>query len=228
MKCGMIFLAGGIGKRMNNPTPKQMLLLAGKPIMMHVLEKIEEVDKIDKVVITCPEDHIDGIRKMISNHNIKKEIECVKGGETRQDSVYNGMMALKGYDTVIIHEAVRPFVSADEFKALVDCEYENAFYGVDIPFTVLEGSSVVTGILERDKLVNVQLPQKFNYDKLLDAHEKARAEGKQFTEDASMFYCYEDDKVKILQGTHHNIKITNPVDLIVGENIYKEYFLRRN
>ena len=228
MKCGMIFLAGGLGKRMNNPTPKQMLLLAGKPIMMHVLEKVEEVDKIEKIVITCPKDHIDGIRQMINNHNIKKEIEYVEGGETRQDSVYNGLMALEGFDTVIIHEAVRPFVSADEFKALVDCEYENAFYGVDIPFTVLEGNSVVTGILERDKLINVQLPQKFNYAKLLDAHNKAKEEGKQFTEDASMFYCYEEDKVKILEGTHHNIKITNPVDLIVGENIYKEYFLRRN
>ena len=228
MSVGMVILAGGVGKRMHQKTPKQFLLLGGKPIIIHVLENIEKVDEIEKVVICSPKEHIEQMKQLIFNHNIQKNIICVEGGKTRQESTYIGAKNLKGCDTIIVHEAVRPFVSDKEFKSMINSKEENAIYGIDIPFTVLEGGEYIEKNLERNKLINVQLPQKFNGKKLLDAHEKAANEGKHFTEDASLFYhYYPGDKIKIMEGSLYNIKITTPVDLISCEQIYKEYIVGR-
>lgn len=226
MSVGIVVLAGGIGKRMQKPTPKQFILLGGKPIILHVLEKLEKVEEIDKVVICSPKEHIETMQKLIFNHNIQKNIICVEGGNTRQESTYIGCQNLEDCETILVHEAVRPFVSVEEFKALINEKEENAIYGSKIPFTVLEGEEYIEGTLEREKLVNVQLPQKFNGPKLLSAHEMAAKEGKQFTEDASLYYEYNDKaKIKILEGSLYNIKITTPVDLISCEQIYKEFIV---
>jgi 2-C-methyl-D-erythritol 4-phosphate cytidylyltransferase len=226
MGIGMIVLAGGVGTRMGHSVPKQYILLGGKPIIVHVLERIEQISEIDRVVITCPPDHIAETKNLLAHRNFSAKFECIEGGVARQDSVYNGLMALKGTcETVIIHEAVRPFVTSDEYHSLIACENENAIFGVPIPFTVLEGHDFVEETLEREDLVNVQLPQKFNIDKLISAHEQARAKGEVFTEDASVFHRYIGEPVRILAGSERNIKITHPSDLIIGEAIYSEYIL---
>ncbi len=224
MSIGMIVLAGGVGKRMGNVPPKQFILLGGKPIIMHTLEKAERLAEIERVVITCPGDHIESTRALIENHGLDG-FECIEGGETRQESVYKGLCALKDLDTVVIHEAVRPFVSLEEFRALIADPHENAIYGTEIPFTVLRGHVHVEATLNRDELVNVQLPQKFNTAKLLAAHEKARAEGHVSTEDASLLFDYSGEEIAILRGSELNIKITHPVDMILGEAIYEQYIL---
>lgn len=228
MRTGMIILAGGVGVRMGKPIPKQFILLAGKPIIVHVLEKVELLDDVERVVITCPKEYVAEMDQLIAHRNFGSKFGCVEGGVTRQESVYKGLQALEGFDRVIIHEAVRPFVTHEEFRALIDSEHDNAFYGAPIPFTVLSGHDYVEGTFERASLVNVQLPQKFDYARLVEAHKLALADGKtDYTEDASMFYDYLKEPVRILKGTERNIKITDPVDLIVGEAIYNEYILGR-
>ena len=118
------------------------------------------------------------------------KFECVVGGGSRQESAYKGLLPLGDVDSVIIHEAVRPLVSAADFRRLMDGEDENAMFGIPIPFTVSTGHDYIEDPLERDELVNVQLPQNFNRGKLLAAHEVARADGRDFTEDASLFFPY--------------------------------------
>jgi 2-C-methyl-D-erythritol 4-phosphate cytidylyltransferase len=225
MRTGMIVLAGGVGTRMGHPIPKQYILLGGKPIIVHVLERVEKLDDIDRVVIVCPAEHLEETNRLLAHRNFSSKFECIEGGAARQDSVYNGLVALADCDRVIVHEAVRPFVTVDEFKALIDSEHENVFYGTKIPFTVLIGQDFVKATLDRDDLVNVQLPQKFDRAKLLKAHEMARAEGAVFTEDASAFFHYLGEPVAILKGSEFNIKITHPSDLIIGQAIYDEYIL---
>lgn len=227
MKTGMIILAGGVGKRMNKPIPKQFLILAGKPIIVHVLEKVEQLSDVERVVITCPAEYVAQTQTLLEHRNLAGRFTCVEGGETRQESVFKGMLELGQCDSVVIHEAVRPFVSVGEFRDLIDSEYQNAIYGVRIPFTVLGGHEYVEDTLERSRLVNVQLPQKFDGATLMQAHEKARAEGLEFTEDASLLFHYEQSQIRILEGSEKNIKITEPTDLIIGEAIYNEYVLGR-
>ena len=224
MSIGMIVLAGGIGKRMGKPSPKQYALLGGKPILMHTLEKIEHLSEVDAVVITCPVDYLDATHALLENHDLT-QFRCLRGGSTRQESVYEGLKALSDHETVVIHEAVRPFVTLQEFRALIADPRENAIYGAPIAFTVLRGHDTVEGTLDRRELVNVQLPQKFNTAKLLAAHEQAAAEDHVSTEDASLLYHYSHDEIAILEGSDINIKITHPADMVIGEAIYEQYVL---
>ena len=227
MKIGMVILAGGVGKRMNEPVPKQFLILAGKPIIIHVLEKVEQLVDVERVVITCPAEFVAETQMLLTHRNLEGRFSCVEGGATRQESVRMGLVELGECETVVIHEAVRPFVTIAEFRALIDSEFENAIYGTRIPFTVLGGHEYVEDIFERSRLVNVQLPQKFDAAKLMQAHESARAEDTEFTEDASLLFHYQGSQIRILEGSEKNIKITDPTDLIIGEAIYNEYVLGR-
>jgi 2-C-methyl-D-erythritol 4-phosphate cytidylyltransferase len=224
----MVVLAGGIGRRIGRPVPKQFLLLGGKPLLVHVLEKARAIPEIERVVVTCPETHLGETRELIENHRLGAKFECVVGGASRQESTYIGLVALGAVDTVIVHEAVRPLVSADDFRRLMAADDENAMYGIPIPFTVLRGHEYVEGLLERDELVNVQLPQKFNAARLLEAHEAARRDGAEFTEDASLFFHYTGEPVRILPGMDHNIKITVPTDTVTAEAIYADLIGRRS
>ncbi len=95
-------------------------------------------------------------------------------------------------------------------------------FGIPIPFTVLKGHDYVEDLLERDELVNVQLPQKFDRAKLVAAHEAARREGTSFTEDASLFHHHAGEPVRILPGSERNIKITVPTDIVTAEAIYAD------
>jgi 2-C-methyl-D-erythritol 4-phosphate cytidylyltransferase len=223
MAIGMIVLAGGIGKRIGRPVPKQFLLLGGKPLLAHVLEKVLPIDAIADVVITCPASHIDETRELIDNHAFDPgRFRCVEGGATRQASVLRGLEALGEATSVVIHEAVRPLVTTDEFRALLDAPDPNAMFGIPIPFTVLKGRDYVDELLERSELVNVQLPQKFDAAALRRAHEAAVRDGATFTEDASLFTRYAEERVRILAGSERNLKITVPTDLLIAEAIYAD------
>lgn len=226
MRIGMIVLAGGIGKRIGRPLPKQFLLLGGTPLLVHVLDKARALAAIERVVITCPEGYMEQTSELLANHRLGAKFECILGGDSRQESVYRGLRALDTVDSVIVHEAVRPLVTLVEFDALIATADENVTYGIPISFTVLKGHEYVEGLLDRDELVNVQLPQKFNREALLQAHEAARREGKVFTEDASLLVAYTAERVRILQGSDRNIKITVPTDVVTAEAMYADLVRR--
>jgi 2-C-methyl-D-erythritol 4-phosphate cytidylyltransferase len=95
-------------------------------------------------------------------------------------------------------------------------------FGIPISFTVLRGHEYVEGLLDREELVNVQLPQKFDRAKLLAAHEASRAAGTSFTEDASLFVEHSGEKVRILGGSERNVKITVPADIVMAEALYAD------
>lgn len=223
MAIGMIVLAGGIGKRIGRPIPKQFLLLGGNPLLVHVLDKVLPIEAIGAVVITCPTSHIDETRNLVANHGFDADrFRCIEGGVTRQESVRRGLHALGEVDSVVIHEAVRPLVTTEEFRALLAAPDPNATFGIPIPFTVLKGHEYVEELLERSELVNVQLPQKFDAPALRTAHDAAARDGATFTEDASLFFHYTGEPVRVLPGSERNLKITVPTDLLIAEAIHAD------
>lgn len=223
-----IILAGGAGSRMHQSVPKQFLALAGKPMILHTLERLERIEEIDEVIVPCCPQYKELLRMNIDAYMLKKPYKIIDGGSTRQQSAYLGVLAAKNED-ILIHEAARPFVTKQEFTAMLEDEAEIATYGLDIPFTVsVRTGDRITGLLERDKLVNIQLPQKFKRTPLLAAYEQAERDGLIFTEDTSLLYYYSKMPVKVLEGTPNNVKVTNSLDMAAGEMIYKEYIVGRD
>ena len=222
-----ILLSGGIGKRMHNTVPKQYMLLAGKPVIMHTLERMDRIAEIGEIVIVCTDEYVESIQLMINQYGIRKTVKFAKAGNSRQASVQAGVKMVKT-ENVIIHEAARPFVKTEDFMKLIQEENRNALYGISIPFTVIKGHDFLEGILDRSELINVQLPQKFETELLKKAHLKAEEEGKLFTEDASLVHHYfPDKKIKICEGMEYDIKLTTRQDMLIGEMIYNEIFRGR-
>lgn len=222
-----ILLSGGVGSRMNQSVPKQYMLLAGKPVIMHTIERLDAIDKIKDIIIVCSQEYYEVIDKMIGQYGISKKIIYAPAGATRQESVRSGL-AFVNTTSVLIHEAARPFVKKEEFSKLIKSSASNVIIGSRIPYTVVKGNKYIEGLLERSELINVQLPQKFDTASLKKAHELACAEGKRFTEDGSLlFHYFPETKIKIVEGTEYNIKITMPLDMVASDIIYREYFQRR-
>ena len=143
------------------------------------------------------------------------------GGRARSRSTA-ASTALDDCDSVIIHEAVRPLVTADEFRELIAADDPNAMFGIPIPFTVLKGHEYVEDLLERDELVNVQLPQKFDRAKLMAAHEAARRDERDLHRGRQPVPPLRGERVRILPGSERNIKITVPTDIVTAEAIYAD------
>jgi len=226
MKYSFILLSAGKGTRFGKEVPKQYLPFGGKPMIVHTLERIDKIEKIEDVVV-CNEEYIEVIKNYASKYKLAKNIKFCIGGSTRQESVYNGLKVASN-DRIILHEAARPLVSKKDFLDLIECSYENVTYAYSIPYTVLKKDSdgFVSDVLERKELINIQLPQKFVKEILIKCHEKAVLEGKTFTEDAGMLYYYLGERVFCLQGNANNIKITEYVDLLYGETLYQDGFFK--
>lgn len=221
-----IILSGGKGRRMDNIVPKQYLLLAGKPIIMHSLERIDNIVEINEIIIVCEKEYEDAVKLMVRQYNIKTPIIFANAGNTRQESVYSGLDKVSN-DMVIVHEAARPFVRCEDFYKLINDSAENATLGYPIPYTVVQGQENICGLLDRNLLVNVQLPQKYKTTDLKKAHKIALERSLTFTEDAGMLYECTGNKVKIIRGDSVNIKITEPIDMVIGEIIYAEHIKGR-
>jgi 2-C-methyl-D-erythritol 4-phosphate cytidylyltransferase len=222
-----VLLAGGIGSRTKKEIPKQFFLLNGKPLIFHSFIKFYEIDEIKEIIITCPKDYIDDTKeKVIGNIIFEREqtkIRFIQGGITRQKSV---LIALKNckYNNVIIHEAARPLVSKEDIFKIINSDKEAITLVNKIDFTVLEkkGNSI-KNILKRENLVNIMLPQKYNRDKLLEAHEYYNKTNIEFTDDSSLYYDYYKE-CYIEYGDPKNIKITDYKDFITAEAILGEKY----
>lgn len=229
MNYSFILLAAGKGVRLGKATPKQFLPLAGKPMIVHTLERADKLPQVSEIIVVCASEFMPIIRSYADNYGILKCIRYVEGGATRQESVYNGLLA-SSEDMVIIHEAARPLVSLQEFEELIQVPHDNVTLSYSIPFTVLKKSSanLISDILNREELVNIQLPQKFSKSTLLSCHKKALAEHRLFTEDASVVKFYSDTPIHCIPGSASNIKITEYTDILFGEILFKEKFMEES
>lgn len=221
-KYSAILLAGGIGSRSGKEIPKQYALMRGKPMIAYGLELLASAEEIAEIVVTYPEGYESRTKQIagtyLSGRNYGKIVKIVKGGESRQESVYLGLKACIN-DQVIIHEAARPLVKKDLLDDLLDCQNDSATLVYSVPFTVLtQKNGFISGSLNRDELVNIQLPQKFPRIPLFNCHESARKEMKDFTDDSSLFFYY-GGKVAVVQGSAENVKITDWKDFLVAEAV---------
>lgn len=219
-KYSLLLLSGGVGSRINIGKPKQYAILHGIPMIMYSILAIKDIDTIDQVIINYPEKGKKMLKKLIKSTGIDKKIIYVKAGDTRQQSVYK-MLKYTNTPNVIIHESARPIVNKSTFMDLINSKKKNCGYMSEIPFTVAPvdpESQLVTGSLERSKLRNVLLPQKFNTALLKKAHKKALKNNMHYTEDACLF-TESGEKFYFIDSSDNNIKVTYRSDLILAESL---------
>ncbi|WP_032113088.1 bifunctional 2-C-methyl-D-erythritol 4-phosphate cytidylyltransferase/2-C-methyl-D-erythritol 2,4-cyclodiphosphate synthase [Candidatus Paracaedibacter symbiosus] len=215
MKVAVVIVAGGSGNRLGGELPKQYYYLNGQAILCQTLEVFLNHSKITDVVVVIGKN--DGAHYEACIHLHAKLLAPVKGGDTRQASVFSGLKALKDKkpDLVLVHDAARPFVSGELIDRVIHQLNENAgcIPALPVSDTVKKTDTTkrITATISRDHLWLAQTPQGFHYPMLLNAHEQFK-EQFHFTDDASLFEAL-GLKVVVCQGDAKNIKITYPEDL---------------
>lgn len=222
---GVVIVAAGTGSRMNMGINKQFIKLEGKEIIAYTIEKFYNNSNIEDIVVVVKEDESEFFKKEILDKYNFKNIKIAYGGKERQDSVYNGLKLLdKKCDVVLIHDGARPFVSD---KIIDNCieevkEHKAIVVGVPVKDTIkiIDNDKNIVDTPNRSVLWAVQTPQTFDYNILLDAYKDAFKSGFYGTDDAMLVERI-GYKVKMVEGSYNNIKITTKEDLSVGSQILK-------
>lgn len=226
MKVVAIIPSAGKGKRMAHSVSKHFIRLEDKPVLAYTLEAFEKCPDVHQVllVVRSGEEKY-CLKEVVEKYQFRKVLKVVIGGERRQDSVYNGIKELdQDTDIVVVHDGVRPFVP----PALISETIKLAMYvdGVVVALPVKDTIKEVTrdglikGTPNRDSLWFAQTPQTFKKRVLEEAFMRAFTDKFHGTDEASLVERM-GGKVKIIEGSHENIKITTKEDLFYAELILR-------
>lgn len=242
MKVIAIIPAAGLGTRMA-PAPssknkktapsKQFTELGGIPILVHTLRKFAASPSVSEIYVALRKNEIAGFRTRLQSEFkdvLQKNIQFAEGGEHRQHSVANALAAISAAadDVVLVHDAVRPFVSEQIIEDVVRAaqKYGAAIAGLPAVDTVKQvertaEGALVTATLPRERVVMAQTPQGFRFDLLRKVFDEAAADGFLGTDEASLVER-SGHEVAVVMGSARNIKITTPGDMELAE-----FFLKR-
>ena len=216
-----ILPAAGIGRRIGSNTPKQYLPVNGVPIISLTLQRLASVSAIKKIIVVIhPEDNN---WKELSLE-VDKQLECVLGGQERQQSVLNALLALddeaNADDWVLVHDAVRPCVEVSDIeKLIIALRTHNVGgllgYTLDNTLKQVTGEQEVQTTIDRNNYWNALTPQMFRYGLLKEAMERVEAQGLTITDEAAAmeFMGY---RPRMVEGSNLNIKITHESDLVLA------------
>jgi len=224
VKVSAIIAAGGSGSRMKKRGGKQLLKLLGKPVVIWTLEAFERAKSITDVIVVIDKSKMKVMKQLIAKFKIRKVTALVAGGETRADSVTNGIKAIDPSTSIIaIHDGARPLINPELIDAAVR---EAGIYGavvvaVKAKDTIKTASAkgFVDRTLPRSILWQAQTPQVFKREVLQKAYRNENRH--KFTDDASLVEA-DGIKVKILTGDYSNLKLTTPEDLHFAEAILND------
>lgn len=212
MEGSTIIVAGGSGKRMGGPIPKQFLLLKGRPLLCWTIEAFHRYDPAMPIIVVLPEQQIPIWKSLCIGHHFHVPHETVAGGEERFHSVRNGLALVKHDGLVAVHDGVRPLVSVELidrcFKAAD--EHAAAIPVVPVVPSIRESTPEGSRALDRSKLLAVQTPQCFHTDLLRKAFESPY--DSTFTDEATLVERM-GVKVHLVEGEESNIKVTTATDM---------------
>lgn len=223
MKNVAVIFAGGAGKRMNTVSrPKQFLELRGKPIIVYTLELFDTHPEVDAIVVACIASWIPFLQKQIKKFEITKVVEIVPGGDTGQESIYNGLMAVKrnfSDDTcVMIHDGVRPLITQQTITDNIRTVHEQGNCITCVPatetFVVCRDNGTLEIPSRKDSLI-ARAPQSFILADICAAHERAREEKRMDFIDSCTMMSYYGYRMHTILGPMENIKITTPTDFFI-------------
>lgn len=219
------------GKQKKNPPSKQFTELGGTPILVHTLRRFAAVDAVSEIWIALRENEIAVFRARLESEAkvLNKKVELVVGGEHRQQSVENALNAITAADDIVlVHDAVRPFVTREIIQAVIEAakKYGAAIAGLPAVDTVKQvertsDGALIKATIPRAGIVMAQTPQGFRYSVIKKAFDEASADGFLGTDEASLVER-SGHEVAVVMGSPRNIKITAPADMELAE-----FYLRK-
>lgn len=233
MRTVAIVLAGGKGSRMKSEIKKQYLLVDGKPVLWYSLDAMERCGRVDEVVLVCGRGEQEQCRReFVERYGFQKIRGIVEGGKERYHSVYEGLKAAGDCTYVLIHDGARPFVDAAILDRILDAlpDCRACVAGMPVKDTIKLGDpdGFVEQTLPRERLWTIQTPQAFSCSLIRGAYEalmQSEAEGTlqvRITDDAMVAEQFGNVRVKLIEGSYDNIKITTPEDLFLAEEIVRQ------
>lgn len=218
-----IVLAAGKGERLKSKTPKPLVRINAKPVVIYCLQTLSSCPEIKDIIVVANSKNKRELIVQIKRYGIKKVRNLVLGGRRRQDSVRQGLEAIDNRtDLVLIHDAVRPFIDKETVSGLIKAAKKSAavILGVPVKATIkkVDESQVVEKTLNRNSLWEAQTPQVFRKSLIRQAYRKCQ--DTEASDDATLVEKI-GSKIKIIPGSYNNIKITTPEDLILAEAIAK-------
>ena len=223
----LLIPAAGMGRRMGSDRNKLLLELLGKPLLAWTLLAAEAAEEITWIGIMGQPNDFPSFQDILAELNLTKEVDLIQGGETRQESVYNGLRGLPGSaEKVLIHDGARCLATPDLFNrcatTLELCQGLIAAIPVKDTIKIVDHSGLIKSTPERKQLWAAQTPQGFDVKLLKQCHEKGKKLGWQVTDDAALFERCQIP-VQIVEGEETNLKVTTPVDLAIAEFILQQH-----
>jgi 2-C-methyl-D-erythritol 4-phosphate cytidylyltransferase len=218
MKKTAIIVAGGTGQRMGATMPKQFLVIEGKSILLHTIGQFIAAFSDINFVIVLPADYIQEGKDLIASSGLTQHVQFTAGGETRFQSVKNGLALVDPASIVFVHDAVRCLLTHD----LIQRCYQQALEkGSAIPAVASTDTIRITEgtkhhVVDRTNVMMIQTPQTFNAAILQKAFEQAYQSS--FTDEANVLEA-SGTEVFLIEGEYENIKITRPLDLAIAAYI---------
>lgn len=215
-----LIVAGGKGTRIKSKLPKQFLELKGKPILIHTLEAFYRYSENITIILVLPEDDFAIWNDICKKYNFTRPVILQKGGETRFQSVKNGLEKIEGNGLVAIHDGVRPLVSEDIIGASfrLAAVHQSAVAAVRLKESIRMTDQDNTKAMDRSRFRLIQTPQTFSIELIKQAYQLK--EDPTMTDDASVVEKL-GHTISLFEGSYENIKITTPEDLIVAEALVK-------
>ena len=216
--------AAGRGLRMGGSVPKQFLSIGGEPLIVQSLRVLQAAPVVDQIILAVPSADIEYCQhEIVLRHRFTKVTKVVAGGAERQDSVRHALAEVPSdIDIVLIHDAVRPFVTQRMIEEVVAASWKEGAAIIALPMrdTVkqVRTDRVIERTVDRTPLWLAQTPQAFRRDWIETAHRNAHAEGVRATDDAFLVEWL-GYSVAVVEGSGENIKVTRPEDLVIGEAI---------
>lgn len=226
-----VVLAAGQGSRMQTTTPKQYLNLSGKPVLAWSLQAFQQFDGIDDIILVTSGSEIDLCRSICEKYEITKLLNIVEGGAERCLSVWNALQAInavcgdKGEEDgdryVFIHDAARPALSQGMLRRALDSVRRDKACVAGMPvkntIKIADEEGYSAGTPKRSLVWEVQTPQVFSFPLIYDCFSKMIAEGfTDVTDDAMVVERESNVKVRLVEGSYRNIKVTTPEDLAIA------------
>lgn len=227
LKTQMIILASGSGQRFGGKLPKQYVKIAGKTVLEHTIDRIERCRSIASVIIVVNQDYYEYVNELILKNQFFKVKKIVCGGDTRQESSYAGICACDE-DTVnvLLHDAIRPFVSEKIIEKTVKAlsSYEAVDVAIPCADTVIRinEENCIADIPPRNFLRRGQTPQGFRLSLIKEAYRRFRADGSvSVTDDCGLITHYGLADVYVVDGEEQNIKITYKEDAYLADKLFQ-------